>query len=77
LLSAIREATMPHGEQVTVSIGIAQGHLQTSNGWQKLYAQADAALYRAKGDGRNRYHQDDVVEETASEYELAKGTVAA
>lgn len=55
LLTAIREAPMPHGEQVTVSIGIAEGIMETGNGWQKLYAEADAALYDAKRSGRNRF----------------------
>lgn len=57
LLAAIREAAMPHGEQVTISIGIADGYTADDGGWRALYRDADAALFNAKREGRNRYHQ--------------------
>ena len=48
----------------TVSIGAATAHEVVTN-IDALIARADAALYRAKGDGRNRLHTVD--EEAASE----------
>ena len=54
LLSEIRTAAMPHGRQVTVSIGIAQMKLGSEADWRALYAAADEALYSAKRGGRNR-----------------------
>lgn len=54
VLAAVREAPMPHGDRVTISIGIAEGRLDTPDAWQNLYTQADAALYEAKNSGRNR-----------------------
>ncbi|MFL0356391.1 GGDEF domain-containing protein [Erythrobacter sp. GH1-10] len=55
VLAAIREAPMPHGEPVTVSIGIAEGIMHSPEDWQRLYSKADAALYEAKNSGRNRF----------------------
>lgn len=55
LLSAVREGTMPHGDQVTISIGIAEGSLAPAEGWRRLYSRADSALYEAKREGRNRF----------------------
>lgn len=61
LIAEIREAAMPHGEQVTVSVGIAEGMLGDETAWRTLYARADEALYEAKRKGRNRHwHADDV-----------------
>ena len=61
LLTAVREAPMPHGEPITVSIGIAEGHLDDAEAWQQLYTRSDCALYEAKNTGRNRFcHIDDV-----------------
>lgn len=54
VLAAVREASMPFDAQVTVSIGIAEGDLGAPEGWQKLYSDADRALYEAKETGRNR-----------------------
>ncbi len=54
LLVEIRSAPMPHGEQVTASIGVADGIAATPDDWDDLYGKADHALYRAKNDGRNR-----------------------
>ena len=54
LLSEVRTAPMPHGKQVTVSIGIAEGRLASDDDWARLFAAADSALYHAKRTGRNR-----------------------
>jgi diguanylate cyclase (GGDEF)-like protein len=40
--------------RMTVSIGIAQYHIGAES-WQKLLNRADAALYRAKNNGRNTW----------------------
>jgi PleD family two-component response regulator len=45
---------MPMGAQVTVSIGYAEGRVGSESDWKRLYRLADAALYRAKADGRDR-----------------------
>jgi diguanylate cyclase (GGDEF)-like protein len=42
----------PHPLQVTVSVGIAEGHRESAS---DLLRDADLALYRAKADGKNRY----------------------
>lgn len=61
VLSAVRETAMPHGQPVTISIGIAEGHLDDDAAWQTLYTRADRALYEAKNTGRNRfYHIDEI-----------------
>jgi len=54
VLEAVRNHAMPQGMQVTVSIGIAEGPVASEEDWKRLYRLADAALYRAKADGRNR-----------------------
>ncbi len=54
LLDKVREAAMPHGERITVSIGIAEGTLEDDPAWRNLYRQADDALYEAKRCGRDR-----------------------
>ncbi len=54
LLPAIRAATMPGGLRVTASCGHSRGPMADEADWQWLYRQADAALYRAKSDGRDR-----------------------
>ncbi len=54
ILSDIRTAPMPHGGQVTVSVGIAEGLVDDEAGWRLLYQRADFALYEAKQAGRNR-----------------------
>jgi diguanylate cyclase (GGDEF)-like protein len=54
ILSEIRNAAMAHKEQVTVSIGIAEGDVICEKSWRALYARADAELYAAKNAGRNQ-----------------------
>lgn len=57
LLANVRETAMPHGSSITISIGIADAVLDDDTAWRELYRHADSALYQAKLDGRNRYHQ--------------------
>lgn len=54
ILDAVRSAAMPQGLRVTVSIGFSEGQLSSEEDWKRLYRLADAALYRAKADGRDR-----------------------
>ncbi|QKG71756.1 GGDEF domain-containing protein [Erythrobacter mangrovi] len=59
LLQDVRTAPMPNGQQVTVSIGLSEGVISCEESWRKLYQRADAALYRAKSEGRNQLCQGD------------------
>jgi diguanylate cyclase (GGDEF)-like protein len=54
VLEAVRTEPMPQGSNVTVSIGYADGSVISEENWKRLYRLADAALYRAKADGRDR-----------------------
>ncbi len=54
ILSAIRRADMPGGYRITASIGIARRVICEDTDWKVLYRAADMALYRAKGEGRDR-----------------------
>lgn len=54
LLDRLRAYDMPRGITVTASIGYAEGTIAREDGWKRLYAQADGALYVAKNNGRDR-----------------------
>ena len=49
------------GLDVTVSVGVASSAPGTSFVWDEVFARADAALYQAKADGRNRVATGDPV----------------
>jgi diguanylate cyclase (GGDEF)-like protein len=56
----VRVAALPHeGQQlrVTVSIGLASNDDEQDRSEEELIARADAALYRAKAEGRDRVVQ--------------------
>ena len=54
VLEAVRRCPMRKGAGVTVSLGYADGVIGDEEDWKRLYRLADAALYRAKSDGRDR-----------------------
>jgi diguanylate cyclase (GGDEF)-like protein len=54
VLEAVRNCEMPLGWRVTVSLGHAEGRVDSDAAWRRLYRLADSALYRAKSDGRDR-----------------------
>ncbi|WP_374527197.1 diguanylate cyclase domain-containing protein [Novosphingobium sp.] len=58
VLADIRNAAMPHAQQVTVSIGVAEGRIAGEADWRELFNRADTALYSAKTGGRNRIVED-------------------
>jgi diguanylate cyclase (GGDEF)-like protein len=58
LVSAFRATPMPEGIRLTVSAGTASGPCRDDVSWRHLYRRADAALYRAKANGRNRVETD-------------------
>lgn len=53
LLDRAREATLA-GHRVTLSAGVAVSPAGQPVSWKRLFARADAALYQAKEDGRDR-----------------------
>ncbi len=57
LIEAVRAVKRPVPFTVSVGCGISIG---TQDGFDQLYRQADAALYRAKNAGRNRYAMPEV-----------------
>lgn len=54
VLEAVRCQTMPFAAPVTISLGYAEGAIETEAHWKRLYRLADSALLRAKSDGRDR-----------------------
>lgn len=66
LLQDIRTSIMPHGRQVTASIGLAFGRLECEESWRNLYRKADLALYGAKREGRNRLYFGEECEDAAT-----------
>jgi diguanylate cyclase (GGDEF)-like protein len=48
------------GLDITISIGVAASAPGTAFVWDEVFARADAALYRAKAEGRNRVAADDL-----------------
>lgn len=54
LRRAVANATSPGGIVVTISAGVADGHINDDADWRSLYYAADQALYRSKNGGRNR-----------------------
>ena len=54
VLEAVRRCEMPLDWRVTVSLGHAEGRVDSDEAWRRLYRLADSALYRAKSDGRDR-----------------------
>lgn len=54
VLEAVRQCPLPQGITVTASLGFADGSVASEDDWKRLYRLADAALYRAKSDGRDR-----------------------
>lgn len=54
ILNDMRTMDFAGGICLTVSIGIAEGPITDEASWRQLYRNADAALYQAKHEGRNR-----------------------
>ena len=54
ILDDVRTHTLAGDVSITVSIGIADGFVRCEDEWRELYRRADAALYRAKAEGRDR-----------------------
>ncbi|MGH9945507.1 MAG: GGDEF domain-containing protein, partial [Pyrinomonadaceae bacterium] len=53
LRQAVKELNTPGGEPLTASLGLAE-FLPAVGDWRELFADADAALYEAKRQGRDR-----------------------
>jgi diguanylate cyclase (GGDEF)-like protein len=54
ILRDLRHEHSPVSDRVTISLGVATAISQSGDDPQSLIARADAALYRAKSEGRNR-----------------------
>jgi diguanylate cyclase (GGDEF)-like protein len=54
LRAAVASATLGDGHEVTMSLGVSATRPGTAWEYEPLFAAADAALYRAKAEGRDR-----------------------
>ena len=52
--AAVSLTASSKGERVTVSVGVAQGALETERDWRALYIAADVALFQSKRGGRDK-----------------------
>lgn len=58
LIDQVRGGSMPPGAKVTVSVGIAEGSVETEQDWMRLYQDAECALQRAARDGGGRFRMN-------------------
>ncbi|WP_171033011.1 GGDEF domain-containing protein [Qipengyuania marisflavi] len=54
LVEEVRSTAMPHGDVLTVSVGVAEGSITDEPSWRRVYETADRALYVAKREGRDQ-----------------------
>ncbi|NQE50717.1 GGDEF domain-containing protein [Herbaspirillum rubrisubalbicans] len=55
LLETVRNHVFVHGQEVTISVGLAVLQPGQVMSWDQLVHEADQALYRAKSEGRNAF----------------------
>ena len=61
VLASIRSMRMPFDITVTASLGSGIGPLESEADWSRLYRSADAALFAAKAEGRDRARHADLL----------------